>query len=145
MSLYNLLHGENVYANLLLAMLGMTKADVPRYRDCYWNGQEICIYTRTGGGNREAYEKENAVLCGKAGYLRDEDDDFDCTYATFFFCVPERFAEIVAIHMDVDITPEQRWETTLARLRDGDKNDPQVKRAMKIVTPIVEAIKKSMA
>jgi len=28
-------------------------------------------------------------------YLYDEDDDFDCTYATIYFSIPEKFKDIV--------------------------------------------------
>lgn len=144
MSFYNLVHGENADADILLAILGLTKADIPRYRDCYWNGKEICIYTRTGGGNRETYEKENEKMAKIGTYLRDMDDDFDSTYATFFFRVPERFAEIVATLTATDATPEQRWETTLDKLRTGDENDPQVSRLMAAMTPLFDALKKKI-
>ena len=52
MSLYNMLFGVNSAAPVLLATLGLTESDVPRFRDCHLNGEQIVIYTRTGGGNR---------------------------------------------------------------------------------------------
>lgn len=42
-------------------------------------------------------------------YLRDQDDDFDCTYATFYFRVPDEYqqalASVAVDHVDTD----QRW------------------------------------
>ena len=95
MSLYNKLFGVNPYATSLLLILG--GPEVPRFGDCYLNeASEIVIVTRTGGNNREAYKAENAALTQVPGYLRDEDDGFDHTYAYFFFAAPEDFADAIA-------------------------------------------------
>src|SRR5678809_1375157 len=82
---YNLVHGENGLASVLLIALGLTRETIPRYRDCWWDGKFICVHTRTGGGNREAYEEQNDQLRHVDGFSHDEDDSFDCTYATFYF------------------------------------------------------------
>jgi hypothetical protein len=66
---------------------------------------EIHVYTRNGGGNRQhwsfSYENDAGEACECPGciiehrlpkhpnYLSDHDDDFDCTYATIHFSVPE--------------------------------------------------------
>lgn len=42
---------------------------------------------RTGGGNREDYP--NAALTTHPLYLRDVDDDYDPTYAHYYFRIPE--------------------------------------------------------
>lgn len=111
MSLYNLLFGVNSLAPILLKHLGLSEDDIPRFRDCYLDGDQIVIYTRTGGGNRDFYEDEetcrsnypeyfqkkedapkgpwNADLRKSKYYQSDEDDDFDSTYAYFRFRVPE--------------------------------------------------------
>ena len=39
MSLYNMLFGVNRAAPVLLATLGLTESDVPRFRDCRLNGE----------------------------------------------------------------------------------------------------------
>lgn len=82
------------------------------------DGTEIVIQTRTGGGNRECFcDDESPEMKSWMGwdgltknaeghfptcypwmneqmtkhplYIRDEDDDFDATYAYFYFRVPE--------------------------------------------------------
>jgi hypothetical protein len=93
-------------------MLGGHPGDIfPRFRDCYleergfelnndWsvnvpkeNAKEegIYIYTRVGGGNRYSYKEEIKKLQAHEDYIRDFDDDFDCTYATFVFKVPTKW------------------------------------------------------
>jgi hypothetical protein len=91
MSLYNMLFGTNPFSGVLLQMLGVTRDDVPRFRDCFLNedGTEIIIHTRTGGGNRDDYQASNDELTEIAGYKFDADDDFDSTYADFHYEVPE--------------------------------------------------------
>jgi hypothetical protein len=72
-------------------MLGRKQDEYPRFRDCFVTEEKnIAIYTRVGGGNRncgygeeELYEDEN--------FLTTYDDDFDSTYATYEFKVPEKW------------------------------------------------------
>jgi len=87
MSFYNMIFGKNPDTKDILALLGLSETDIERFRDCYINDDEICIYTRTGGGNREYYPNE--VLTSHPNYIRDEDDDYDCTYATYYFSLPQ--------------------------------------------------------
>lgn len=66
----------------------------------------IVIHTRTGAGNRKAYEanKENIdhVFEGNSNpymrtspyYWMDKDDEFDHTYVDFFYRIPEDFEEV---------------------------------------------------
>ena len=55
MSLYNAIFGVNPYTGGLLAILGIEASAVPRFRDCYVDGEgRIVIYARTGGANRWA-------------------------------------------------------------------------------------------
>lgn len=98
MSFYNMLFGMNPYTDLLLAVLGVKKVDVPRFRDVYYDAEEgvITIHTRTGGGNRDDYRDENASLTRLPGYRGDSDDEGDCTYANFEFVVPDEWRSDVA-------------------------------------------------
>ena len=72
-------------------MLGRKQEEYPRFRDCFVTEENnIAIYTRVGGGNRncgygeeELYKDEN--------FLTTYDDDYDCTYATYEFKVPEKW------------------------------------------------------
>lgn len=88
-SLYNMLFGENHDTKDILAALNLTKSDIERFRDCWINEAkgEIAIYTRTGGNNREYYPNE--ILTSHPSFLRYEDDDYDNTYTTFYFSMPE--------------------------------------------------------
>lgn len=91
--LYNALFGWNPACVLLAPMLTDENPQqfFPRFRDCYLSEDKghIEIYTRVGGGNREDYADEIEKLRSMPTYVSDEDDDFDCTYATFTFGVPE--------------------------------------------------------
>lgn len=86
LDLYN-----NVNQEKILAAIGLTEGDIPRPRGCGIEDGMIIVHTRTGGGNRESYEEENDKLTENEYYLRDEDDDFDSTYANWYFRVPEEF------------------------------------------------------
>lgn len=122
MGLYNMVFGQNSTSDAILATLGLTRSDVGRFRDCFVANGEIAVYTRNGGGNRECWEeKEEGADCLCPGcimeklpnhpyYLRDEDDDFDCTYATIYFRFPEKFAEeLKKLDSGEKFDPSQRW------------------------------------
>ena len=93
--LYNVLFGWNPACVMLAPMLTDENPQqfFPRFRDCYLSEDEnhIEIYTRVGGGNREGYADEIEKLRSMPTYVSDEDDDFDCTYATFTFGVPDEW------------------------------------------------------
>ena len=164
MGMYNLVHGENSGAVVLLGILGLQRDAVPRYRDCWWTGTEIAIHTRTGGGNREYYESESVCrnnypeyFDGKEGpsgpwnedlqalptFLRDEDDDFDSTYATFYFSVPDSLAWMIPALTTQEESPGERWEKIIAKLRDpASAEDPQIRRCMAVLGPMLDQITK---
>ncbi len=126
MSLYNMLFGVNQLAPVLLAALGLSRDQVPRFRDCYVDGEkkQIVIHTRTGGGNREDYQDENDELCAHPQYLHDEDDDFDSTYADFYFSFPpDLAADLTALCDKVEThRPSERWQELFAALKaKGDE------------------------
>lgn len=104
--LYNALFGWNPACVLLAPMLTDENPQefFPRFRDCFLSGdkEHIEIYTRVGGGNRDAYADEIAALQSMPTYVSDEDDDFDCTYATFTFAVPDE------------------WKDDFERIKNGD-------------------------
>lgn len=86
-----MLHGVNPNAPALLSALKLNPAEIDRLRDVSFgkDGEEIVvhIFCRTGGGNREDYP--NTKLVEHPLYIRDFDDDFDCTYAHYYFRLPE--------------------------------------------------------
>ena len=91
MSLYALVHGQEAEGPALLALLQERQPfNVGRYRDG-WVEREgdsllIRIHTRNGGGNREDYD--DGTMSNHPWYLKDADDDFDETYADWWFCPP---------------------------------------------------------
>jgi hypothetical protein len=108
--------GVNPLAGHLLRALSISHKDVPRFRDCFLHKDgTIVVYTRTGGGNRAEFEKENEAMRGWAGYLRDEDDSFDSTYALFHFSPPERLKGICEemIRLGYAVDPAVRWKQTI--------------------------------
>ncbi len=120
MSLYNMINGVNPATFFILPMLGEHPDAYPRFRDCFLKDESrpeydnhIHIYTRTGGGNREEYENENEEMCLHPEYVTDFDDDFDSTYATFVFKVPEKWSADFKKITDgniKDISPEYKAE-----------------------------------
>ena len=91
--MYNMLFGWNSACVLLAPMLTDENPQqfFPRFRDCYLSGDNIEIFTRVGGGNRDDYAEEIERLRSMPTYVSDEDDSFDCTYATFTFGVPDEW------------------------------------------------------
>lgn len=102
MSLYNQIFGWNPLCMALLSSLGIDPRahHIPRLRDCYLvktdqDEIEVAIHTRTGGGNRKEFADGNAYLQQVSGYLRDEDDAFDPTYATFYYASNDMVRDMV--------------------------------------------------
>lgn len=110
-----MINGVNPATFFVLPMLGQHYSYFPRFRDCFIQAREwtvrddgmpvmkdkentpqeyaIHVFTRVGGGNRDGYVEEIEKLQGMEGYIEDFDDDFDSTYATFVFKVPEKWAK----------------------------------------------------
>lgn len=114
--------GNNPLYDLYLKILGIELENIPRFRDVYvivGTDPEIVIYTRTGGGNRSEYEDQNESLANHPGYLRDEDDSFDNTFAHFHYSVPERFKtrvsqlQVILGKYDKFKTPREKFEKAL--------------------------------
>lgn len=150
MSMYNLLHGNNPLAGVLLWILGTTSDRVPRIRDVYPENGNIIIYTRTGGGNRPYYDSlETAIendhvdpkdkdisqrawnsdLRALPGFIRDYDDDFDSTYAYFEFTPPEDWKQIIQDLSDTigaQSNPTEKFQRTLAAIGAPDANPKEL-------------------
>lgn len=143
MSMYGMLFGESESAGVLLAVIGLSKTDFYRYRDCYLDEKgRIAVYTRGGGGNRGCYcdadyvkdEERTVEFAGEKHregcvvvthsinrehpcYLSDEDDDFDSTYATFYFRVPETADREALAQIKPEIARDEAWQIALEALR----------------------------
>lgn len=161
MSLYNMMFGTNPLAGVALEALQLSPDDIPRFRDAYFDAEEnhLVIYTRTGGGNREYYGGPdgydnadyegpfNEDLEAHPNYLRDEDDDFDSTYAYFYFSIPESFAPIFETFKSLgagqDLNPTEKFAKMIEDLESGN-DTPESARALTVGKSIVEQISKAL-
>ena len=93
MSLYNMINGLNSACLFILPMLGRPMDEYPRFRDCFvTEDNNIAVYTRVGGGNRGCGFGEEELYKDK-NFITTYDDDFDNTYATYEFAVPDEWRE----------------------------------------------------
>lgn len=110
MSLYNAIMGFNPACVIFMPMLGRKQDEYPRFRDCFLSedGEHIEIYTRVGGNNRGCgYGEEE--LYSDPNFVTTYDDDYDNTYATYVFNVPERWRndfEIIKDNRIKDVSDE---------------------------------------
>lgn len=116
-----------------------------RFRDIYFENEEggipkVVLYTRNGGGNRDAYEYVFELLSQHPLYLTDYDDDFDCTYAYIEFKAPQNVIDFFE-----DVKGErfervgERFQTEITALNNGKELNPQLKKFME---GFVEALNK---
>ena len=91
MSMYNMMHGHDPNAKLVMHFLELDPREIERFRDAYPDPKKdlLVVLTRTGGANRESYVYSNAKLAAHPLYIRDYDDEFDCTFAVFEFKFPD--------------------------------------------------------
>lgn len=125
--MYNALFGVNDIAKKLLEMLELEVSDFGRFRDAYLseNGEKIIVYTRCGGGNREDYEYVFEEMKNHPNYLTDYDDDFDCTYASIEFSIPEKYKNIckeLCENSDTT-TGEEKWNILFKSLEGEQDNE----------------------
>lgn len=106
MSLYNIINGFNPACILFMPMLGRKQEEYPRFRDCFLSDDKkhIAIYTRCGGWNRNCGMGEEELMADPLFYT-SYDDDFDSTYATYEFSVPEK------------------WQSDFNKIVDGKLNE----------------------
>ena len=92
MSLYNAMFGFNPACVVIMPMLDRKQDEYPRFRDCFVKDGMIAIYTRVGGNNRGCgYGEEE--LYKDPNFVTTYDDEFDSTYATYLFNVPEKWKD----------------------------------------------------
>jgi len=111
MSLFNMVFGENPSSEKLLEVLNLTKGDFGRYRDVFVEDGFIVVHTRCGGGNREDYEDVFEDASEHPWYVRDEDCDFDSTYANIYFKVPDDQMKTFVSLLEQGQNPEDSWNT----------------------------------
>lgn len=137
MSMYDLVAGDGnqqARGRVLLALIG--SPDVGRFRDAWVERSPetgdplIAVYTRNGGGNRECFCAEGdhetygpctaevgEALTRHPAYVRDADDEFDSTYATYWFRVLDDEArELLRAHAGAPVDMSERWLAAIDRL-----------------------------
>ena len=104
--------GVNPASAVILKTIGIDVNEVARFRDVYFEDGQIVLHTRTGGGNRDDYAGSNQELQDNEFYIHDEDDDFDSTYANFYFRFPDEYAaDLKALAESLDNhTPSEKWK-----------------------------------
>lgn len=119
MSLYNLLHGVNLQAPLVLQLLEKNTGDFGRFRDAYITETHLVVHTRCGGGNREDYEHVFDEMSGHPLFDYDQDDDFDCTYCNFYFKHPPDFEKLCKMiaEQNPQMTPTEKWQKLFEALK----------------------------
>jgi hypothetical protein len=124
MSMYDIVLGDGQQEHrgaLLLGLLGYPRVD--RFRDAWVetspDGPVIAVYTRQGGPNREGGAASNRQLTAHPLYLRDCDDRYEGTYATFYFSGPADCAEMLAELAVEPVDMAARWQEAITRIQSG--------------------------
>lgn len=119
--LYNMVFGVSDAFARLLTVLNLKPSDCGRFRDCYLTmSGEIAVYTRNGGGNREAYQPVLDQLAKHPQWIRDEDDAFDSTYATIYFRIPDEHREEIMRTITPELDRNTRWLQYIAMIQRPD-------------------------
>ena len=144
MSLYNALFGENKEAPVLLGMLGVNKEYFRRYRDIdlIESATKIRVFTRLGGGNRPDYKDTWNKIRKHDLYIKDYDDDFDCTYAFIEYKIPDEFKETAKKMFEGE--PVSFSDKFKKELEEMDKEGTEAyKRSQMLAKKFEDAIKDS--
>lgn len=133
MSLYNMLHGFSPNAAAILHALDLDPKQIDRFRDASFgkDGDQhvLHIFCRTGGGNREDFP--NTTLTSHPLYLRDHDDEYDCTYAHYYFTIPPKVIEELAAQKltldDVTATEtlEEKTQSAIEAIKTAPISTPR--------------------
>lgn len=135
MSMYNMIFGNTSELIPLADLFRVT--DIPRFRDLWVEKTSdpdkttLVIYTRTGGGNREEYHEANSRLAEHPGYVGDEDDSFDSTYAIFKFLVSRDMMDLDMVRDEFRTDTEGLWaaikESEVEPIDTGARWDAAIK------------------
>lgn len=145
--LYKRMFDGTAPTDIVLAAIGLSIDNIPRFRNLTLskNTGHVVIRTRTGGGNRDFYQSEelyrenypedfeegntaytgpwNDDLMQNPNYVSNEDDNFDNTYAYFFFQFPAEYAsDLKAIAEEQhDYQPSQNWRQLVEKVKGESK------------------------
>ena len=115
-----------------------------RFRDIFFERDEsgkgnIILYTRNGGGNRDAYEWVFTLLEEHPLYLSDWDDDFDSTYAYIKFSAPKEIEEFFeGVEAGKFERVSERFQREIQEMEEGKEPTAQL---MQVIGRIAEAMK----
>lgn len=94
---------KNIHTDVILQAIGLEADKIPRLRGVGIEDDKVLIHTRTGGGNREFYDTFHIKIHGTNEYLRsstfflyDSDDEYDSTYANFWFSIPPKLEKLLS-------------------------------------------------
>lgn len=151
MSLYNLLHKIHpIGPELLTHHLGLDPTKVGRLRDCFPVAPplgpvgEVHVLTRTGGGNRAEFEREDAYVRKSPYYVSDSDDEYDSTYALFKFRpAPQVVADLKELfekqpELFITLTFRERFDEALSHLHDP--NSPRGQEILAASKPLMAGL-----
>jgi hypothetical protein len=126
--LYNALFpGSEARGALFAGFLGFPSLDaIGRLRDAWpeidpEHDVLIRVYTRNGGGNRADYVTAIDGMRAHPLFVRDADDKFDSTYASFWFRVPDEWKERLRDVASPPVDMDERWKKTI----DSFKTDSE--------------------
>ena len=122
-----MLFGRNPLSSIILATLDLKEEDFSRFRDVFISEGKIAVYTRIGGGNRQEYQDTIDKIREHPNYVSDMDDDFDSTYATFYFSFPEKHKELLSKLEMGNITSDERWAAKIKELAELKPEEVETK------------------
>lgn len=146
MSIYNDLFGFYPAADELLAVLGIDRSTIPRYRDCYlWrDSNRIVILTRTGGIYFDKWRERCEALRNTRGFLCAGSQPGNSSYVLFFYQVPAEYKvralRLLRLYSARD--PSGLWRQLIAKVTaPGAEKDPDVLELLRKMRPTVDKIR----
>lgn len=144
-SMYAMVFGNTLEKLNVARLLGFDPAVFPRYRDLWLETVPdrkdelvMVLYTRTGGGNRDEYADENEELRQLPGFIVDEDDDYDSTYATFRYRVSAASVDQSWLPEHLRTEVEDYWGALLAGAGEPTKSGDRWRAALERLEKGVE-------
>lgn len=116
MSLYDLMFGKDADDDNLFQLIGFLPRDFGRFRGISTKDNNVIVYTRCGGNNRECYRDVFKLMENHVWFDRVVDDEDDSTYCNFYFSVPDKVFEEYATHLNEGNIPVVCWSKVLDTL-----------------------------
>ena len=124
--MYGAICNINPDAKMILNLIGIDPKfllEEARLRDVYLSKDKtrVVIFTRIGGNNRSYHFPAITKLRNFKGYITDYDDEFDNTYASFEYQIPqEKLPRVAAFLASSDTTTGgEKIKTSLKQLEEN--------------------------